>query len=260
MTMAMASSPSPTIINRRSRRETVEEELWMLRSRNFVKPESHRLNNSPRFSRIKGDNISGKPTRRWRRKITRVDDEENHHNLVNRVRASAARSARVLQLRIAGKRSWWPSKHRPTTSTTARIAAVEGYPLQHRVDGVELKLKFDKIRKKHSEDAIEEQDDAQESNRVESYISCENQNSNCHELSGVPTEAGLCSDVDNNNTKRVMSNTGNDDSDERTVTDHDDNGDTKEEENRKKRRNIVVAAVATTSVSSLGVALAVIFL
>eukprot|EP00571_Detonula_confervacea_P000019 CAMPEP_0172324194 /NCGR_PEP_ID=MMETSP1058-20130122/50697_1 /TAXON_ID=83371 /ORGANISM="Detonula confervacea, Strain CCMP 353" /LENGTH=276 /DNA_ID=CAMNT_0013040397 /DNA_START=203 /DNA_END=1033 /DNA_ORIENTATION=+ len=98
--------PNPHRKCRRTSRATIEAELFNLRSRRngFVRSESLRL--SPRSDdahddeRIIHDRSRG---RRWRRK--RCDNGER--NLIEKIR-EVARRAKVMELRLVGRRSWWP--------------------------------------------------------------------------------------------------------------------------------------------------------
>ncbi|KAK1732979.1 hypothetical protein QTG54_016310 [Skeletonema marinoi] len=154
MVAAVASSTSPTSTTSSSRRsrQTIEEELWLLRSRSFVKSESLRLN-SPR-SRTSHNEECKRPARRWRRRIRRGDEDNNNNNNNNNFAekmSNVARKARVFQLRVAGRRSWWPTMH---NTSTAKIAAERDQQQQRHYEA-DLKLTsidhFDKSKKKNSE-------------------------------------------------------------------------------------------------------------
>jgi hypothetical protein len=121
----ITTSPDATAVKRKrrkSRQAIIEEELWQLRLRTFVKSESLRLNTSlsPRsqltFDESDDDDDGGEggtnlKNRQWRRSNKR----HNGNNFIEKMR-DAARNARVFQLRIAGRRSWWPASSGPTSS------------------------------------------------------------------------------------------------------------------------------------------------
>mmetsp|Transcript_5888 Transcript_5888/g.10604 ORF Transcript_5888/g.10604 Transcript_5888/m.10604 type:complete len:325 (-) Transcript_5888:319-1293(-) len=88
---------SPLRTCRRTNRETIEAELFQLRSRKngYVKSESLRLSTCP-------DDDDGKELaiqelnggRRWKRRVEKMRE--------------VARKAKVTELRLFGRRSWWP--------------------------------------------------------------------------------------------------------------------------------------------------------
>mmetsp|Transcript_19090 Transcript_19090/g.28509 ORF Transcript_19090/g.28509 Transcript_19090/m.28509 type:complete len:171 (+) Transcript_19090:72-584(+) len=155
---AAASSTSPTSSSSSSRRsrQTIEEELWLLRSRSFVKSESLRLN-SPR-SRTGHNEECKRPARRWRRRIRRGDENNNNsnNNFAEKM-SNVARKARVFQLRVAGRRSWWPTMH---NTSTAKIAAERDQQQQRHYEADLKKLTsidhFDKSKKKNAEGSEKE--------------------------------------------------------------------------------------------------------
>ena len=254
----MAAAMSSPTIGRRSR-QSVEEELWLLRSRQFVKSESLRLNSlSPRSSHnCSGcsDDNNNRTTRRWRR---RRDVGHNNHNFIEGMR-DAARKARVFQLRISGRRSWWPS------TPTARIDADRCISQQRQRDGTELNLisnsnQFDKRRKNF--ERPNKENESIRKKKFEWNNMWKRKNRCNNESDG---EVGVSTSIDESTVVDTSMITTTDDEvvDEGTeIEEHaEDNLEKDEEEKKKKnRQNVVVAAVATTSVSSLGVALAILLL
>lgn len=256
----MAAAVSSPSIGRRSR-QTVEEELWLLRSskKNFVKSESLRLNSlSPRSSHNCSDDNNNRTTRRWRR---RRGVGHNNHNFIIEGMRDAARKARVFQLRISGRRSWWPTIH------TARIDAGTCISQQRQRDGsTELNLisntdQFDKRRKNF--EGRNKENESIPKKKFEWNNIWKRKNRSNNESDG---EVGASTSIDESTDVNTSMNTTMDDEvvDEGTkIEEHAEDTVEKDGEDKKKkknRQNVVVAAVATTSVSSLGVALAILLL
>ena len=257
----MAAAMSSPTIGRRSR-QSVEEELWLLRSRQFVKSESLRLNSlSPRSSHnCSGcsDDNNNRTTRRWRRR--RGVGHSNNHNFIEGMR-DAARKARVFQLRISGRRSWWPS------IPTARIDADRCISQQRQRDGTELNLisnsnQFDKRRKNFERPNKENESIPKKKFEWNNIWKRKNRSNNESDA-----EVGVSTSIDESTVVDTSMNTTTYDEvvDEGTEIEElaEDNlgkdGEGKKKK-KKNRQNVVVAAVATTSVSSLGVALAILLL
>eukprot|EP00984_Skeletonema_dohrnii_P014802 scaffold6291_cov159-Skeletonema_dohrnii-CCMP3373.AAC.2 len=260
MVAAAASSTSPTTISsssssassRRSR-QTIEEELWLLRSRSFVKSESLRLN-SPR-SRTSHSKECKRPARRWRRRIRRGDENNNNNNNFAEKMSNVARKARVFQLRVAGRRTWWPTMH---NTSTAKIAA-ERDQQQLRHYEADLKLtsadQVDKSKKQNSEGSRKEHESTPKKKFEWNALWKKKDRSN--DQSETSTIVNESIDVDTSLNTTVNEESVDEDS---VIIDIANNIEKEEEKKKKNRKNMVVAAVATTSVSSLGVALAIILL
>ena len=110
LAMSQSSSTDPEFVarpiphkrSRRSNRDSIEAELFNLRYRQngFVKSESLRLT-SPRSIDDDTDGQLRGRGRRWHRRHT------GERSIIEKLR-DAARKSRVLELRLAGRRSWWP--------------------------------------------------------------------------------------------------------------------------------------------------------
>jgi len=162
----------------------------------------------------------------------------------------------VFQLRVAGRRSWWPSTTH--NSSTSKIAA-ERDQQQLRHYEADLKLTsidhFDKSKKKSAEGSEKEHESIPKKKFEWNALwkKKEKSNGQC-ETSTVVNES---IDVDTSLNTTVNDESVDEDS---VIIDIANNIEKEEEKKKKNRKNMVVAAVATTSVSSLGVALAIILL
>mmetsp|Transcript_11694 Transcript_11694/g.17911 ORF Transcript_11694/g.17911 Transcript_11694/m.17911 type:complete len:258 (+) Transcript_11694:60-833(+) len=257
MAVTAISPTTPASSSRRSR-QIVEEELWLLRSRSFVKSESRRLNSlSPRYSRNEEFTDRPTPRRRWRRRVRRGDE----NNFAERMR-DAARKARVFQLRVSGGRSWWPSMNTTPTKTARIDADVSDLPPNRRDELVLKKLTLTdgevvSSNTKNLEGPKTGHESKSPKQKFEWNTLWKKKNRS-HDQSETATVIEECADVDTSlNTTLDDQEVADEGQDIKEIEDYFE----KEERKKKKnRQNIVVAAVATTSVSGLGVALAIILL
>ena len=102
----MQTTPSPVKYQSpTANREAIETDLSNLRTRNhgFVRKESLRL--TPPLD-SKKDDVQYRHKNRWRRRRRRECDNNGGNNLIEKF--EAAIKTRVLELRLIGRRSWWP--------------------------------------------------------------------------------------------------------------------------------------------------------
>jgi len=104
----MQTTPSPVKYSTTptTNREIIETDLSNLRTRNhgFVRSESLRL--TPPLDSKKDDVQYCRHKHKWRRRRRRECDNNGGNNLIEKF--EAAIKTRVLELRLIGKRSWWP--------------------------------------------------------------------------------------------------------------------------------------------------------
>jgi hypothetical protein len=310
VTTITPSSPDATTVKRKrrkSRQAIIEEELWQLRLRTFVKSESLRLNTSlsPRsqltFDESDGDGEGGTSlkNRQWRRSNKR----HNGNNFIEKMREAAC-NARVFQLRIAGRRSWWPASSGPTVSAIPLSSSTITVCARQNDNRGVLKCCNDdretwKQKKKHEKDKRELvvltnsidklllEGDSMNRNQIMSMTEKRHRQDGTTNATNKKNKfewkfwkkIGKANDIDettsidgdtvqssitntannkNNNTNSANNNKDNIllDDDDSAIMEIAEKIDTEE----KKMKQKIVAAVATTSVSSLGVALAIILL
>ena len=104
----MQTTPSPVKYSTTptTNRETIETDLSNLRTRNsgFVRSESLRL--TPPLDSKKDDVQYCRHKHKWRRRRRRECDDNGGNNLIEKFEAVI--KTRVLELRLIGRRSWWP--------------------------------------------------------------------------------------------------------------------------------------------------------
>lgn len=145
----MQTTPSPVKYHSTTtNRETIETDLSNLRTRNhgFVRKESLRL--TPPLDDTK-DDARYSHKRRWRRR-RRGECDNGGNNLIEKFEAVI--KTRVLELRLIGRRSWWPksvwskSKHINTsrhaikmhqTSTSDNVNSNKEIVTKHQSMGID---------------------------------------------------------------------------------------------------------------------------
>ena len=308
-TTITTSSPDATAVKRKrrkSRQAIIEEELWQLRLRTFVKSESLRLNTSlsPRSQLTFDESDDGggeggtdMKNRQWRGSNKRHNGK---NNFIEKMR-DAARNARVFQLRIAGRRSWWPASSGPTvsaiplSSSTITVGARQNdnrgvlkccnddrgtsckQKKKDKRELVALTNSIDKLlletdsmnrnqimsmtEKRHKQEGTKNA--TNKKNKFEwKFWKKTGKANDFDETTSIDGDTVQSSITNTANNKNNNTNSGNNNKDNILLDDDSaimeiaEKIDTEE----KKIKQKIVAAVATTSVSSLGVVLAIILL
>ena len=251
----------------------------------------------------RGDMMRGVHTdlknRQWRR-----SKRNNGKNFIEKMRDAARNNARVFQLRIAGRRSWWPASSGPTissaiprTSSTMTVGARQNNSRgvskccnddretckqkknhgKHKRGPVVLTNSIDKLllegdnvnrnqimsmkEKRHKQEGTI---NSTNKNKFEwkfwKKIGRANDIDETTSIDGDTVQSSI-TNTSNNNTTNNSENNNKDN----ILLDDDDSAimeiaEKIEDTEEKKMKQKILTAVATTSVSSLGVALAIILL